>query len=62
MCLSSKLQVVFKWFKSLTYNVDLTGFLSFNACLVIHGAKDGVNGNSDWYHASKVYPIYLSIT
>ena len=61
MCLSSKLQVVFKWFKSLTYNVDLTGFLSFDACLATHGAKDGVNGNSDWYHASKVHLLHLSI-
>ena len=37
------------------YNVDLTGYLSFDDCLVTHGdAKDGVNGNSVWYHASKV--------
>jgi len=28
---------------------------------VFHGAKDGVKGNSDWYHASKVHLLHLSI-
>ena len=37
------------------------GILSFNACLVKYGAKDGVNGNSDWYHATKVHLLHLSI-
>ena len=37
------------------------GSLSFDGCLVIDGAKDGVKGNSDWYHASKVHLLHLSI-
>ena len=26
-----------------------------------HGAKDGIMVHSDWYHASKVHLLYLSI-
>ena len=54
----------FKWNQSLAYNVDLTRFLVlclYKWYLTNDGAKDGIIGNSDWYHASKVYSLHLSI-
>ena len=45
----------------LASNVDLMRYSSFCVCLVTHGAKDGILVHSDWYHASKVHLLYLSI-
>ena len=46
---------VFKWyFKFASQSV-------FKWFLGIHGAKDGILVHSDWYHASKVHFLYLSI-
>ena len=47
--------------QTLASNVDLMGYSSFCVCLVTNGAKDGILVHSDWYHASKVYLLYLSI-
>ena len=55
----------YKWCSSLVSNIDLMRYLVsfvFKWYLANHGAKDGVsNGNSDWYHASKVHSLHLSI-
>ena len=37
------------------------GYSSSYVCLVTNGAKDGIMVHSDWYHASKVHLLYLSI-
>ena len=37
------------------------GYSSSYVCLVTNGAKDGIMVLFDWYHASKVHLLYLSI-
>ena len=47
--------------QTLACNIDLMGYSSFCVRLVTNGAKDGILVHSDWYHASKVHLLYLSI-
>ena len=47
--------------QTLASNIDLMGYSSLCVCLVTNGAKDGILVHSDWYHASKVHLLYLSI-
>ena len=53
-----------KWYQSLASNVDLTRYLVFVFCkkyLTSNGAKDDILVHSDWYHASKVHLLHISI-
>ena len=55
----------YEWYQCLVYNVDLMRYLVL--CCFSSGIQQTMvlrmvlNGNSDWYHASKVHSLHLSI-
>jgi hypothetical protein len=64
MIVRCALHVVTSGTRNLAYNIDLTRYLVFVLCksyLTNNGAKDGILVHSDWYHASKVHSLHLSI-